>query len=739
MNSIENLVESKYPAQLQFKGLQAGGVSWNGIEIDICKSGIQKYIRRGNFEKAIWCAFELDLMHEMYERVPEKATGLKALSTNIIHRLLIISIEDIGIGNPALPLLVDSLVKMYKNDRFNLSLRDRRRGYIYTLVRALNGGKKSRELSHIRSVYSQVFGFDGQEYIGQDGLKHKFLMSDLITKYPEVYTFDRTDGEDELSRDNSRISSFHKEYLKGSDACFYWFFLLFNSGGTSKAACRQKVMPLLTFILGDTYTKGASPILKVMNILVSWFKEYDFDEYVLFAMQVVLLGLRKPTMSNIHEMEQVVIVPKDEWESLYLKNVQGPAIEIDDFVLDKHTKSGKKQGKGLALFATEGSVVVNEYEGTNQIYKEIYTTFRQYDFGKKMKSASLDDTSQCEAIYSSGSRRGFQCTNKGKVCVADSNGKNHWYCGIHASKVQTVPVAHVGTTSPSSIPAPVITTPVLQCVVTHTLTKEQIDTLFSPSTPRGQLLCGKHKKQVLIPREGEFKGLVIKGPWRANEIEKLNKMLFRMRVMNLLNVKCVPFSVVNGEDGNGYTFYRNLSPFDPSQWRVDAVRDNNIAVQVVDMNGTVSLSYGMDILRIDRGSMGVVQMSNLQPQEQRELLFGDQFVFSGLVVLALMQVGDVGLFNILVVNRIAHIVDYEESTTRVAFTSLGNFLKQSVEKYVTMFFNGIRDNKEKITTMITRIEESLPKIKQLASKHGVVTNFDNEWSNIKSVLQTAMV
>lgn len=62
----------------------AGGTSHNGVSIDVLKSGVQKYIRRGIFEKAIWCALELDMFHELLHAQP--TTGLKALSTNILNR-----------------------------------------------------------------------------------------------------------------------------------------------------------------------------------------------------------------------------------------------------------------------------------------------------------------------------------------------------------------------------------------------------------------------------------------------------------------------------------------------------------------------------------------------------------------------------------------------------------------------------------------------------------------------------
>ncbi len=71
--------------------------TWNNFCPDVMKSGLQKYIRRGMTEKALYCAGELDLM----KHTPESAGGKRAegIRTNFLHRLMVIYIEDVGIAN----------------------------------------------------------------------------------------------------------------------------------------------------------------------------------------------------------------------------------------------------------------------------------------------------------------------------------------------------------------------------------------------------------------------------------------------------------------------------------------------------------------------------------------------------------------------------------------------------------------------------------------------------------------
>src|SRR5690349_19199400 len=77
-------------------------VSFNGIKFKVLKSAIQKYARRGNFEKGIWCLIEMDL----FLLAGQKAKGLR---TNMINRLICIMSEDIGPANYSLPVKIKEL------------------------------------------------------------------------------------------------------------------------------------------------------------------------------------------------------------------------------------------------------------------------------------------------------------------------------------------------------------------------------------------------------------------------------------------------------------------------------------------------------------------------------------------------------------------------------------------------------------------------------------------------------
>jgi replication-associated recombination protein RarA len=71
----------------------------NGFQADHVISALQKEIRRGNAENAALLAFEM-------------ITTSPALEDYLWQRLKVISVEDIGFGEPLAPVLIQSLFEM---------------------------------------------------------------------------------------------------------------------------------------------------------------------------------------------------------------------------------------------------------------------------------------------------------------------------------------------------------------------------------------------------------------------------------------------------------------------------------------------------------------------------------------------------------------------------------------------------------------------------------------------------
>ena len=80
-------------------------LSLNGCSLDVLKSGLQKYIRRGNLEKAVWCTLELYLF--VYAKDSNRFEGI---ITNTLNRLKVTFLEEVNISNPGLLVHFDGLL-----------------------------------------------------------------------------------------------------------------------------------------------------------------------------------------------------------------------------------------------------------------------------------------------------------------------------------------------------------------------------------------------------------------------------------------------------------------------------------------------------------------------------------------------------------------------------------------------------------------------------------------------------
>jgi len=100
----------------------------NGFAADEVISALQKSIRRGLVDNALLLAWE------MFLTSPEMEAKLWA-------RLAVISVEDIGMGNPQAPILVETLYRMH--ERFTYPEHDR---FLFAAhaVRVMASGQKDR-------------------------------------------------------------------------------------------------------------------------------------------------------------------------------------------------------------------------------------------------------------------------------------------------------------------------------------------------------------------------------------------------------------------------------------------------------------------------------------------------------------------------------------------------------------------------------------------------------------------
>lgn len=113
----------------------------NNLAGDEVISSLQKSIRRGN-EKAA-CEFA----YEMYITSPQ-------FEEKLWRRLLAISVEDIGMGNPEAAIMVNNLNQMRKEFQYNESDRAM---YFFHAIRFLCASQKDRSSDLLKNIVIKSF------------------------------------------------------------------------------------------------------------------------------------------------------------------------------------------------------------------------------------------------------------------------------------------------------------------------------------------------------------------------------------------------------------------------------------------------------------------------------------------------------------------------------------------------------------------------------------------------------
>ena len=327
-------------------------VSWNGYRADVLKSGIQKYIRRGMTEKALYCAGELDLFKE----ATDKSAG-EGIRTNFLHRLMVIYMEDVE--NRSILVDIDKKMKELFTER-TLSARSKEKEerLISEVVVELGHSTKARVCSHIRAVFNAKY-------------------KDIRQQYPEVSALWNEIEQNEKRRVEAGTELFpflcdsFTIYLKQKNIlAVYYGFHIEGSSEKLKEAFKGSKKPVW-YIFKELSTHSEDKLF--VNIMIQWYKEHigTLNEGFMCWLYPLLLEL-----GVITKGEKPAVRFEDyplNWDA----NRSNQRIEIDDFVLDKHTARGR--GKGLVEFALTGSLVENPASFVNPMWKQFYEDGKRWE------------------------------------------------------------------------------------------------------------------------------------------------------------------------------------------------------------------------------------------------------------------------------------------------------------------------------------------------------------------------
>ena len=318
-------------------------VTWNGHKADIMKSGLQKYIRRGIVDKALFCAGELDLFKE----APEKGEA-EGIRTNFLHRLIVIFMEDVenmSIFEDVYKTMKILFQERMKEDR-NVVKEEQ---LISGLVVQLCLSTKARVCSHIRALFNPKY-------------------KPIHAMYPTIaLLWDEIEKNQQLDKGDHLefLCSMFKKYLAAkSPLAVYYGFQIEQSEQKLKEKLFRSSKPVW-FLFQQLLSPLSPSKSERVHRFVEWYKDH------IGTMNEGFMCWLLPLLCELGIVpEGVKSITKEDIPTTWERNRSAEVFVPDEYVLDKHTSKGR--GKGLIEFAVEGAKVENQASFVQPLWKKFY-------------------------------------------------------------------------------------------------------------------------------------------------------------------------------------------------------------------------------------------------------------------------------------------------------------------------------------------------------------------------------
>ena len=316
--------------------------SYNGYNTSDLKSWLQKAVRRNHPDEAVWAAVEMYTLPK------------QSIVTNLFNRIRIIAMEDIGVANPLLVKLADEVLENLSTKEGKPKLPVDYEGVkkIADLVSYMARSKHLRLASDYKAVYMTPH-----------------LRSTLAKMYPNLYN-SHSKCLDIKETDAKKLGEIMTNLLiEKNDCAFYIMSSILDLKKLPFKTYRSNIPTYYVLSLienvGERLKVKFSP---TVDILVKWLKggiinsKIDYNLPLYYAMLMIL-------------KRDEIKVPDINMENVEIKNFSDnrTILKIPSYVLDKHTATGRREGKTALDFAVEGAHVENEdMELINFEYRKIY-------------------------------------------------------------------------------------------------------------------------------------------------------------------------------------------------------------------------------------------------------------------------------------------------------------------------------------------------------------------------------
>lgn len=334
----------------------AGGKSFNGIPIRELKSAVQKYIRRGDIKSvhyAIDYAMISLFLFPDYAK-DYKASSIKGAITNLLNRLRIIAIEDVGLGAPNAPAVVESLIGPL--DKYKNAIPPGSKPSMDKLVTPIMlATDYLRRCAKIRTISYLKTAFVLPPYTLSEYDMRAQVIKDLGSNYNGIVTIGTTDN-------NILDLSLGLEFFAGLSR-----FLAANisSGAISTVWSKLQQAP--------NWTKWIDTMMALKKLSAQGYSSANggsYNEKIIAMYHAALILITDPM--NLHPGEP----DKKLLSKVYQEVIDMKVPDYEPYLVeDRHTRSGGT----LMQFAYVGAYVNNPMYGyMNYKYDMLYNEIKVY-------------------------------------------------------------------------------------------------------------------------------------------------------------------------------------------------------------------------------------------------------------------------------------------------------------------------------------------------------------------------